>query len=512
MSLPKEPRQKMINIMYLVLTALLALNVSSQVLEAFKTVNTSLETSNENLKGTNSLLYKSLEDLKADPKTAAKAGKWDSIAVHVRTISDSMSSYIDTLKNQLIRQAHPQYDDSGKLVAFSYDNLEASTRFLEEEKRGDTLKDKLVSYKAQILGMDTSINAKFKDVLPIDVSLPVNKNKEDTSTRTFSSVYFHMVPTVAALTMLSKFENNIKTSENQVVTFCQDQVGHVVLHMDKVGVLTGANSSYLMPGGQLIVTAGVGAYSSSTNATININGAPQNVVAGQATYTTTVSGSGDHIVPITVTFLGEDGKPVTQTTSIKYTVGTPGGAAASADQMNVFYIGVPNPVTIGSPTGWERTKVSISSGTITSSGSSGHFVVNETGGAGQTITLTVDADGKTTPFPFRIKRIPNPVFKVGLSSGGSISSTEFKTQQYCRAELENFDFNAHFSVISATVYFIGANFSTPAKADLVGNNLGSLDTYINRCGPGTSVIFDDVNVKGPDGSLRTIPGPGFFLK
>ena len=60
MALPREPRQKMINIMYLVLTAILALNVSAEVIEAFKTVDKSLQSSSTNIKASNEVLYKSL--------------------------------------------------------------------------------------------------------------------------------------------------------------------------------------------------------------------------------------------------------------------------------------------------------------------------------------------------------------------------------------------------------------------------------------------------------------------
>ena len=73
-------------------------------------------------------------------------------------------------------------------------------------------------------------------------------------------------------------------------------------------------------------------------------------------------------------------------------------------------------------------------------------------------SINVNADGKTSSFDFRIKRIPDPILKVGPSSGGRVQSVVFKNQQFCRADLENFDFDARFNVVSATVYFSGANF------------------------------------------------------
>ena len=77
MALPKEPRQKMINLMYLVLTALLALNVSSEILNAFKVVDKSLQNSSANLAAANKTLYESLSEKLTDPKTAEKAKIWE---------------------------------------------------------------------------------------------------------------------------------------------------------------------------------------------------------------------------------------------------------------------------------------------------------------------------------------------------------------------------------------------------------------------------------------------------
>ena len=92
-----------------------------------------------------------------------------------------------------------------------------------------------------------------------------------------------------------------------------------------------------------------------------------------------------------------------------------------------------------------------------------------------------------------------------------MTSGSFKSQQFCRAELENFDFAANFSVVSATVYFSGANFSNVQTEDLNGNNLSPISTYIQRAGPGTSITFDNVKVQGPDGKQRVIQGVGIVL-
>jgi hypothetical protein len=175
------------------------------------------------------------------------------------------------------------------------------------------------------------------------------------------------------------------------------------------------------------------------------------------------------------------------------------------DKMNVFYIGVDNPVTIGSPTGWDKTTVSMSNGTISGNGSVRTVRVNAVGKA----TVTVVADKKSTAFEFRVKRIPDPIFKVG-SGKVRMPSVEFKSQSFCRAELENFDFDLRFNVVSATVYFSGAGFSNVVQANITGNNLASLQQYMQRCIPGSVITFDNVKVQGPDG-VRTIEGKSIAL-
>ncbi|MGG9971976.1 GldM family protein [Ferruginibacter sp. SUN002] len=89
---------------------------------------------------------------------------------------------------------------------------------------------------------------------------------------------------------------------------------------------------------------------------------------------------------------------------------------------------------------------------------------------------------------------------------GKMSATTFKNQEYCRAELENFEFDAHFSVIGATVYFSGANFKGIEKGTITSSSLKPLSALMARCIPGSIVIFDEVKVVGPDKKVRTIPG------
>ncbi len=509
MALPKEPRQKMINIMYLVLTALLALNVSSEILNAFKVVDKSLTTSNINLASANGTLYKSLETKLNDSQTAERAKPWYEKAQIAKKLSDEMDAYINTLKTDLKKEAGSKMVDiDGKQVEqFKEDDLESATRLFGSgeggKKQGPIFEAKLKAYREAMLNIDPEIRKEFEKNFPVDIAPQVG---QDGKTKEFTEAFFHMTPTVAGLTLLSKFQNNVKNAENLVVTYCHNQVGAVKIVYDQFAALVGQSSNYVMPGEDMEITAGVGAYSKAAQPQITIAGSGASIDAdGRAVYKFKASGAGARTVPVNVTYTKPDGTKESKSFDVKYTVGTPGGAAVMLDKMNVFYIGVDNPVTIGSPTGWDKTTVSMAGGTIAGSGSNRTVRVTAVGPA----SISVVADGKPSKFEFRVKRIPDPIFKVA-DGKVRMPSVTFKSQQYCRADLENFDFDLKFTIVSATVYFSGAGFPNVAQSSITGNSLAPLSAFISRCGPGSVVTFDNIKVQGPDG-VRSIDGKSIAL-
>jgi gliding motility-associated protein GldM len=488
--------------MYLVLTAILALNVSNEVIEAFKVVDRSLVNSNLNIDNATGTLYKSLSTKLTDPTSAEKAKIWQPKADMAKKLSDDLNTYLENLKINLKQEANLKIMDGKE--DYKEDDLEASTRLFETNGKGKELEARLIEYRKSMLNIDPQIRKEFEKTLPIDISNP-------DASKDFTTSFFHMTPTVAALTMLSKFQNNVKNAENQVVTFAHNQIGAVKVIYDQFAALVGQSSNYVMPGQEIVITAGVGAYSRAAQPQITINGAGVNIDAeGRAVYKLQASGAGSRNVPVNVSYTKPDGTKESKSFNVQYTVGTPGGAAVMLDKMNVFYIGVPNPVTISSGTGWDKTNVSMSGGTLASAGGAGKYNVRVS--AVGKANITVNADGKASTYEFRVKRIPDPVIKVGPSSGGRVQSVVFKNQSFVRADLENFDFDARFSVVSATVYFSGTNFPSVQTSSISGGNLGALSGQLAKCVPGTAVIFDNVKVQGPDGVVRTIQNaPGFSL-
>src|SRR5829696_6552243 len=315
MALPKEPRQKMINLMYLVLTALLALNVSAEILNAFKTVDNSLDKTNNTINTSTANVMESFKLKLNDPTTKEKAALWYPKADQAQKLTTEMYNYIENLRASIKKEAG--FDPIAKKGDSTYkeDNQDIATRIMVKEGKGKELQQKMATYRAEMLKLVTpDKKAEFEKGMQVDVSLP--KGLEGGS-KTWEDAYFHMVPTVAALTILRKFENDVKTTENRIVNHLHEQVGKVEVVFDSFEAIVGQNSKYLMPGQELEINAGLGAFSKSKVPTITIGGAnvPTNE-KGMAVYKTAAGAIGQHTIPVTVAFLDQDGKPQERTFNV----------------------------------------------------------------------------------------------------------------------------------------------------------------------------------------------------
>jgi gliding motility-associated protein GldM len=368
----------------------------------------------------------------------------------------------------------------------------------------------LKKYKEDVLGvLPPDLAKKLEASLPIDLEKPKTENAGN---NTWSAAYFRMTPAIAGITILSKFDNDIKRSGNLVANTCLEQVGKVKLILDKFEPLVSQNTEYTLPGQPIKITAGLGAFSTQNLPTVSINGSPRPVdpATGTASWETTASGGGDQSVTVVINYTDPNGDKQTATKTVKYTVGQPSGASIFLSKMNVMYIGVDNPVTVSSGSGKaEKMSVSFTGGSISPAGGGGNYIAKPTTAGAATVNVSVE--GKNFPFPIRVKYLPDPVPLVGNLSGGKMPAAVFKAQGGVRAALKDSDFDAPFSIVSYTIAGNGAGFQQYTPVQITGSPWGS-NSVITNCRAGSTIFIDDIISKGPDGKSRKLPSIAFQLQ
>ena len=513
MALPKEPRQKMINMMYLVLTALLALNVSSEILNAFKTVDKSLMTATGVAEKKNSEIFKSFQKKVEDPTTKEKAEIWLPKAQKAKALSDEVYNFIEGLKAELKKEAGLKMVDGKE--DFKEDDLDAATRLFISapptgKAKGKELYDKLKYFKDQLLAIDPEMKAAIGANLPLDIpEVKSDKDKEE-----WAYKFFHMTPTVAAITMLSKFQNDIKNSESEAVEYCHKEIGEVELVYDQFQAIANANASYVMPGEEIIINAGVGAFNSASQPKVSVDGASATPTAdGSFEYKFRPNASGTKNV--TISFVKPDGTTASVTKEIKYTVGVPSGLVVSTDKTRVFYQGLENPLSVTGGSGDEKVSVSVEGAGISyRKAGPGQYIVTASNLGSATVIATDGKNSQRIVIP--VKRVPNPLATVGGKAGGPIAANVFRVQRGVAAELKDFVFEGvKYDVVSFTLICTGRGFEESGFgiAEVSGAYFNAeAKALLNRCQAGSTVVIDEIKVNGPGGTRLLDQNISFTLQ
>lgn len=517
MSLPKEPRQKMINMMYLVLTALLALNVSSEILNAFKTVDKSLMTATGVAEKKNSEIFKSFQRKIEDPTTRDKAAIWLPKAQDAKKLSDEVYNYIEGLKQELKKEAGLKLVDGKE--DFKEDDLDAATRLFISapptgKAKGIELFDKLENFRKQLLKIDPEMSKAIGSNLPL--SLPdIEKSNDKRKTKEdWAYSFFHMTPTVAAITMLSKFQNDIKNSESEAVEYCHKEIGEVEIEYDQFQAIANASASYVMPGEEIVINAGVGAFNSAKQPTVSVDGASATPTPdGSFEYKFRPNASGSKNV--TISFVKPDGTTASVTKEIKYTVGVPSGLVVSTDKTRVFYQGLENPLSVTGGSGDEKVSVNVEGAGISyRKAGPGQYIVTASNLGSATVIATDGKNSQRIVIP--VKRVPNPLATVGGKAGGPIAANVFRVQRGVAAELKDFVFEGvKYEVVSFTLICTGRGFEESGFgiAEVTGTYFNAeAKTLLNRCQAGSTVVIDEIKVSGPGGTRLLDQNISFTLQ
>lgn len=509
MALPKEPRQLMINLMYLVLTAMLALNVSSEILHAFKTINQSIGSSNSSIADKNAKLYTSFDEQENQPGQRERVKPFNDRAKQVRASTQQMYDYLEAWKERIIL-ASGGYEDLNKTIIKSESDIDASTRLLVEQKGGDTIKQRIMDLRNMLLSVvkpsDPTTFAKQLPLNIMDVEKSDNNPQGDWKVGTF-----YNMPVMAAVTLFSKFQNDVRNAEAMTINQLASEAGDIQVKFDDFKAVAVPKNSYVLAGQKVEASISLAAFNKNVKPTVTTStGRVTKVENGEAFWETTASGVGLQTVRGSVSIdLGSRGVEKRDYT-FQYMVGST-GASIQLDKMNVFYIGVPNPITV-SAAGYSLEDINVNiEGAQVQKTSNGKYEVRVTQPGkvdAQIIAKTANGNTKVGNMEVRVKNIPDPVAKVAGKTGGVISAAVFRAQSGIPAVLDGFDFDAKFRVTSFDFSYLPkrGEYQGPFSVNgaLFGGNQSVANYQQNAAKPGDKIFIENIRAVGPDGRTRSL--------
>ena len=488
------PRQKMINLMYLVFIAMLALNMSKEVLSAFGILNLKIIESNSITDGRNESSFQQLSQKAVDQP--GQFGEKRIKVEKIRALSKEFNDYIEGIKTTVTKKF--TRDADGNLPYEEMDKGDLIDRmFFTGDKvsaQGKEFLDKIHNYPAQIKAIGGSSIAE-SEMKKIEKRFATNQVYSEKAGAKLDWIDYNYkgYPLIATVTKLSQLQADIKTTESDVMTgmFQSDLVAAASLTAYQPIVVL--EKSVFFQGEAVKGKIILGKFDPSLKAkSVVVNGSSVQAQAGQANFSFGSGNIGEH--PITGSFnFDENGKVISLPIKDKYVVvARPKSATISADKMNVVYRGVANPMTI-SFAGVSADKVSASAPGLSSLGG-GKYVMNPLSGSEAVINVTgtlPDGSKVSDKKTFRIKGIPGPSGTIRGEMGtvkGSKSSLEIST---IGAKLVDFDFEVGLDVV-------GFNFKVTGQPTIpiAGNKLNAqCKSALSRVGRGDVVIISDIKTK-----------------
>ncbi len=507
--LKETPRQKMMGILYLVLLGIAATTVTDHVLDAFRNLTVSLETSTKNVQGTVNNTFSSFEAtmMKNDPLRATPIKeKANSVKKNV----SALNSYINEIKELMVKEGGGIEETTGDVKARA--DIDISPRIMIKKGTALELKKHIEDTKIKICAI-AGMTKEESDKLALTVKDPP-KRPGTLKTSWEDDNFGEGIPLTAAITALTKIQADLKNTEQEVVSKILGQAVHSDVILDQFEAVAVAPSSYILVGQEYKASVFLTASSSTSNPEITIGGQKLNVVNGKGIYSTVAQSEGEKSWTALLKVKDVNGKikeyPVTES----YTVARP-SAVVSPDKMNVFYIGIPNPVSI-SAAGFAKDKIhaTISAGELHPAGNGTYSVMVKNPGE---VTISVSGtmeNGKSTvlgSYKFRTKRIPAPRVKFGGKAGGKMGTGEIKAQNRIFAVLDDFEFDAKFDITHFTLYITKPK-GEPVVLESNNNAITpQMQAAINGITSGSRVFFDNIFATGPDGMKRQLDPIAFLV-
>ncbi|MCM1066761.1 MAG: gliding motility protein GldM [Muribaculaceae bacterium] len=505
-----SPRQKMINLMYIVLTAMLALNVSSDVLDGFTQVHEGLKRSNANFGTRNSAIYGELRGIAE--QNPDKAGAWLDKATEVRRATEALYSYVDTLKHAIVRAADGKDGDPDNIL--NRDDLESAAVVMlaPGNPRGRELHTRIDSYRDYVTAHipDSTTRHTIGEALS---TAPILRAGTLTP-QLWEEAKFDQQPVVAAVTLLSKLQSDILYAEGEVLSSLLSQVDAGDVRVNELNAYVLPQSRLVMRGGKYSANIVLAAVDTTQRPKVYIQGKPLDGNGSLYEVNTASTGKFDYTGWLEVSH--GDGTTTRHDFSSSYTVIEP-MATVSATLMNALYAGIDNPVRISVPgVAMADVSASMSNGTLTRQGDL-WIARPTTVGQEAVINVSANLDGRTVqiaPTTFRVRKLPDPTPFIAIKDaqghddhyrgGKPLAKAMLMASPGLEAAIDDGLLDIPFTVLSfETVFFDssgnalpevseGARFSQRQKAQL------------QRLSRGKRFFISRIKAKGPDGITRDL--------
>ncbi|MEZ3591119.1 MAG: gliding motility protein GldM [Muribaculaceae bacterium] len=505
------PRQKMINLMYIVLTAMLALNVSSDVLNGFTQVEDGLSRSNDNVSQRNEALFARLEAFKE--QNPEKGGVWYDKAVEVRRVTDGLYNLIDSLKTAIVIKADGSDGNPDDIL--HKDDLEAAgvVMLAPGNANGRRLRQNVEQYREYVNAIMT--DSVKRAIISKALSTTPQHKKGTIGKSTWEESMFDNMPVVAAVTLLTKLQNDVRYAEGEALTTLLTNVDLGDVRVNQLNAFVIPQSRNVMRGSKYSANIVLAAIDTTQRPLIYVNGKQLANEHGLYELVTGQTGTFDYKGYLEVPH--GDGTVTRHDFSSSYTVIEP-TATVSATMMNVLYAGIDNPLSISVP-GVPMSGVSatMTNGTLTRNGDT--WLAHPTKvGSEAVVTVTANVDGRpqtVATTSFRVRKLPDPTPYIAYNDAKGnperykgqkpFAKTLLLAAPGIEAAIDDDLLNVKYHVLSfETTFFDSMGNAIPEVSNGPNFSQRQKDSF-RRLSRGKRFYITRVKAVGPDGIERELP-------
>ena len=274
-----SPRQKMIGMMYLVLTAMLALNVSKEAVEAFKKVDKGLTQIIANYAKKNDLIYQDFE--RAAAENPQKAGGLRNTAKEVKQRADEAFNFIQDLKIEIINTAEGPNNLAVKgneviieeVQKIDENNIPSQILIgANENGKAYYLKNILNEYRDFLISVLEGKNPASEDALRSMIDTQDARDK-DGQISPWANHTFQALPLVAVICILSEYQVSVRNAETETINHLYTQIDAASFKFNKlVPIVMPVNSDYVTIGSDYEAQVFISAIDTTQQPTITVGG------------------------------------------------------------------------------------------------------------------------------------------------------------------------------------------------------------------------------------------------